>query len=330
MAYTLFTEVAEGRQGSVDQRYQRSYKRVFLVRTDSASSGPYYAGSHPSLPLVGAAHPEDASALCVGFDVSQDQGDPLLWRITVNYSYDYDTGASSGNGPTGNPAVDSQQQGQDPADRVQSPLSRPRDYQITSTSFPEAINYDSRGYQICNSAGDPFTPAAERQRFGATIQVGLNNATGPSNTWFASLGMVNASTLVIDSYSFPAKSVRLNALSAQKVYEQGVKYWRWSLTFEYRDASTSWSNPTNPYGGWVQMSTTWPKLGWRHVLLDQGKREWYAGLSKWKPITGGPPDYLPVSAPVLFDGSGFQLARDQRPWYKAWDIYEETTFPSPL
>jgi len=90
MAYTLFTEVAEGRTASVDQKFNRTYTRVFLVRTDAASYGPAYAASHPSLPVIFSAHNEDANAYCLSISPSQDQGDPTLWRISVNYGYNVD------------------------------------------------------------------------------------------------------------------------------------------------------------------------------------------------------------------------------------------------
>ena len=52
MAYKLFSEVAEGRTASVDQKFNRTYTRVFLVRTDDPTYGPAYAASHPSLPII--------------------------------------------------------------------------------------------------------------------------------------------------------------------------------------------------------------------------------------------------------------------------------------
>jgi hypothetical protein len=332
MAYTYFAEVAEGRSGSVDQRYQRAYKRVFLVRTDSAGYGPYYAGSHPSLPLVWSVHPEDTLAYCVGFSVDQDQGDPLLWRVTANYAYNADTavgggggGTSGSTGATGNPAIDTQQQGQAPADRVQSPLSRPRDYQISTVAYPEALRGDAAGNAILNSAYDNFLPPAEIQRFGAQITIGLNNATPPSETWMGCVGKLNASTLTIlppgATISLAAKTTRLNSLNAQAVYENGVAYWRWTLNFEFRPSTTSYA------GGWVQLGSSWPVLGWKLVLLDAGKRRWDG--TRWTPFTD-PPGQQPVTQPVLMDGNTNRLAANTKPYYKAWDIYPTVTFPSPL
>lgn len=324
MAYTLFSEVAEGRTGSVDQRYQRSYKRVFLVRTDSATYGPYYAGSHPSLPLVWSAHDEDANALCVGFDVSQDQSDPLLWRVTANYAYAADVANSSGQGSTGNPAIDTQQSGIAPGSRAAAPLSRARDYQVTSIAYPETVLWDTTGNAIENSAYDPFLPAPEVQKFGAQITVGLNSSSAPSNAWLGSVGKVNATTLTLGSYSLPALSTRLNNLSAQLVYEQGVSYWRWTLAFEYRPNGTSYA------GGWVQMGSAWPELGWKLVLLDAGKRKFTGTGTGWEDFRDAPTYTTPVSQPVLMNGASDRLTAGAKPYYKAWNVYDSITFPSPI
>lgn len=325
MGYTLFKEVIDGRSGSVDQRYQRAYKRVFLVRTDSPGYGPYYAGSHPSIPLVWSQHPEDALAYCVGFNVEQDQNDGMLWRVTANYAYNADTFQSGGvgTGTTGNPAIDTQQQGQAPADRVQSPLSRPRDYQISTVAYPEALRGDAAGNAILNSAYDNFLPPAEIQRFGAQITIGLNNATPPSETWMGCVGKLNASTLTIlppgATISLAAKTTRLNSLNAQAVYENGVAYWRWTLNFEFRPSTTSYA------GGWVQLGSSWPVLGWKLVLLDSGKRRWNGTDWEFFKDRG-----VQVNQPVLMNGSSNRLSADAKPYYKAWDIYSTVSFPSPL
>lgn len=335
MAYTYFAELAEGRSGSVDQRYQRAYKRVFLVRTDSAGYGPYYAGSHPSLPLVWSVHPEDSLAYCVGFSVDQDQGDPLLWRVTANYAYNADTavgggsgGTSGGTGATGNPAIDTQQQGQPPAERVQNPLLRPRDYQISTVAYPEVLMGDVDGNTIVNSAGDPFLPAAEIQKFGAQISIGLNSATPPSETWMGAVGNLNANTLTItppgSTITLAAKTTRLNSLNAQAVYENGVAYWRWTLNFEFRPSTTSYAS------GWVQMGASWPRLGWKHVLLDAGKRKSSTASTTGYIEFTDPPSATKVSQPVLMNGANDRLPKFDKPYYKAWDVYRSVAFPSPL
>ena len=64
MAYVSFKELA-GKSGSVNSSFQRQYTRQFRIITDDATAGPFYAGSHPSLPLIFSVYPEDAKAFCV-------------------------------------------------------------------------------------------------------------------------------------------------------------------------------------------------------------------------------------------------------------------------
>lgn len=311
MGYTYFTEVAEGRRATQDQRYQKTAARQWIVRVDSTTYGPIYAASHPSLPVMWTAHPEDAYLRLVNLSSEQDQSDPLLWRVTGDYAYYLDTQTASA---TGNPAVDTQQQGQPPGDRVQNPLLRPRDYSVATATRPwatwQAWNTVTNTYTkpIVNSAGDPFLPPPEIMKSGATITVGLNSASAPSGFWLSAIDYLNATSLVIGPYTFSTAQVKLNNVSAQLVYENGISYWRWALTFEYR--------PT-----------------WALELIDQGRRE------KFTPAGGGAVKLIPiidevtgqaVSQPVLLDGSGVKLASGGTPQFITYHIYPRITFTGPI
>lgn len=304
MGYTLFAEVHEGRQASVDSKFQRTYTRVFLVGTDAGTYGPFYAGSHPSLPLIYSSYPEDPYAFCVRLSPSQDQDDPTLWRVTAEYSYNLDLGT----GGTGNPAVDAQQAGQAPADRVPNPLLRPRDYSISSGTYPWAVyrarNPSTGVYDkgITNSAGDPFLPPVEIQRAEATITVGLNATSSPSAAWLGSVGCVNSNSMLIGPYSVGVGTVKLNKVSAQFVFENNMSYWRWSLEFGYRST-------------------------WSVEILDQGLRELVSGSLKFirDPATGEK-----VDQPVLLDGAGAKLASGGTPYFRTFDVYPRVAFTTPL
>lgn len=300
MAYTLIKETAEGRSAGVDQKYQRTYARVFIVRTSSSSYGAAYAASHPSLPRVFNRHPDDRIAFCTGLDVSQDGNDPLQWRITANYAY-YEADA----------AVDTQQKGQDPADRVENPLSRPRDYGISTSSYNFATQYacntSTNAYTvpIVNSAGDPFLPPAEVVKGAATITVGLNSTVSPSATWIAAIGALNASTYTVGPYVIGAGLAKLDSVSATKTFENDVSYWRWSLSFSYRPS------------------------GWAYVVMDAGKRRKVGGVSPPITITV---NGVPVSSPVPLTGAGRPMTQAQIDagsyTYLTFHIYPRVSFPS--
>lgn len=298
MAYTLFSEVSEGRTASVDQKFNRTYTRVFLVRTSDATYGPAYAASHPSLPIIFAAHNEDATAYCLSLSPSQDQGDPTLWRITANYGYNIDA-PSAASAPSGDPAVETQQTGQAPADRVENPLARPRDYSVSTTSYPLGVTYDRNNNLIKNSADDPYLPPAEIVRGGANITVGLNSTSSPSAAWIAAIGSINASSYTIGPYVIGTALVKLNSVSANLVYENNVSYWRWTLSFEYRPS------------------------GWAYVVADMGMFKKVSGTRK-------PIDYngVNVTVPVNLDGAGLPLAGGGTPVFNAFHVYPRVTFPS--
>ncbi len=299
MAYTLFVEIHEGRQASVDSKFQRTYTRVFLVGTDSGNYGPAYAGSHPSLPIIFSQHPEDIAAFCVRLSPVQDGQDPTLWRVTAEYSYNPDLAMGGG---TGVPAIDGQQQGVAPASRSANPTTRPNDYSIATSTYPIAIYKDYSGTAVLNSAGDPFLPPLEIQRAEATITVGLNSLNAPSGAWLASAGQVNANTMVIGAYVANPGQAKLNSISAQFLYENGINYWRWTLVFGYR--------------------TTWAA-----EVLNQGLRELRAG--KLVPILDDATGYK-IDQPALLTAGGAKAAAGATPTYSTFNIYPRVTFPTPL
>jgi hypothetical protein len=296
MAYTYFAETHEGRSGKADSKYSRNYTRNFIVKTDSATYGPYYAGSHPSLPVLWAAHPEDAKARVTTISPTQDGADPTLWRVTVEYSY-----PDLGQG-TGDPKIDTQQQGQDPADRQENPLSRLNDYQISTSTYPYAVTQTIYGQAIKNTAGDPFLPPIEIQKMGATITVGTNQTSSPSAAWLQSVGCLNSNSMLIGPYSVSAAQVRLDSISAQLTNENSVKYWRWTLVFQYR-------------------------ADWAFVLLNQGRRQLNGGVAVpiYDKATG-----LEVSAPVPLDAAGAALSPAGTPVWLTFHCYPRVTFPAVI
>ena len=309
MAYTMFSEVHAGRQATVDAKFNRTYQRVFLVRTDSATYGPYYAGSHPSLPAIFSAHPEDALAYCLALSPSQDQDDPLLWRVTASYGYNLDMTAA-GSAPSGNPAVDTQQQGVAPASRVQVPTSRGRDYQVATNAYQialyQAINASTSTLEVVqNTAGEPLLPPLQAMRGGATITVGLNDLNSPSAAWISSIGCVNSATFSLGPYVIGALYARLNSVSAQLVYENNVSYWRWTLVFEYRPS------------GWT---TTLANMG-KKVRVDAG-----SDVLKNLEING-----VSVSSPVYLNSTGtgqWTSAESVNVKYRTYLSYNIVAFPS--
>lgn len=305
MGYTYFAEVAEARKATQDNRYQKQLTRQWLVRTDSASLGAVYAASHPSLPSQWALHPEDSLAYLTQLTSEQDQNDPLLWRVTAEYSYYTDT---AGQLATGNPAVDTQQAGQDPADREASPLLRPRDYTVSTATRAWAIwqGWDTGTSTftkpIVNSAGDPFLPPVEVEKPAAIVSIGLNSATPPTVAWLNAVGSLNANSMVIGPYTVSAAQAKLTNVSAQRVYENGAAYWRWTVNFELRD-------------------------NWEYKIMDAGRRELYTAPTTHKRAIIDPVSGQAVSQPVPLSAGKVTTGS---PVYLTFHIYPRYTFPTPM
>ena len=97
---------------------------------------------------------------------------------------------------------------------------------------------------------------------------------------------------------------KLNGVSASLAYENGVSYWRWQLTFEYRPD------------------------GWAWVVANKGKRQVNINdptgpLIEIMSKAGGV-----VSNPVYLDASGYAIAPGGARTFATFHIYPRVAFPS--
>ena len=295
MAYISCIEVAEGRSGNVDFKYQREYVRNFKVVVDTPTYGAYYAASCPSLPVIYSIHPEDPRARCIRLTPSQSSEDPTLWEVRADYAYSVDFAGVD-------PRIDSQQLGVDPGSRQQDPMLRLNDYSISTAKRPWSIVQDQAGNAILNSAGDPFIPPPEIEIVEATITIGMNSLVAPTPAWLGSVGKVNSNSMIIGPYAFGIGTLRMAHITAQPVYEYLTPYWRWSIEFGYRPS-------------------------WQFIVLDAGLRQLVGG--KLVPIYD-PGTAIPTSVPLPLNGFGSALAAGGVPQFRAFDIYPRVSFPSPL
>ena len=130
--------------------------------------------------------------------------------------------------------------------------------------------------------------------------MGTNSVNSPSSAWLQSVGCLNSNSMIIGPYSVGVAQVRLDSISAQLTNENSVKYWRWSLVFQYRAT-------------------------WAFELLNQGRRELVAG--KPTPIYDKA-TAMEVSAPVPLDSSGVALLPTGTPVWLTFHCYPRVTFPS--
>ena len=250
MAYVANSfRVLSGETGSVNSAFQTSYTKTFLVLCDDPNDSVFYVGSHPQLPRLYTRHPDDARAYCVSIMPQQDQTNPLVWRITCQWSMTMDAQGYGGMPTaTGNPAVDSQQKGKPPEDRVENPLLRPNDYSYDTVSIGnEVVEYDTFTNQpIKNTADQPFEKMPEREIFGLQITISRNLTGAPNSEWDVLNGRLNKNAITVGTRACAARTVRMMSTSAQLVNENTVSYWRWTHRVIIRPEAAEWQwHPLN-------------------------------------------------------------------------------------
>ena len=219
-------ETFEGRSASDDSKAQVTMRRTFLVRTNNNYDDAATVALG-NIPAMFSVHPNYSKAFVVGRDF-QPTEDPQLWKVVVSYSSNLDTvtPSSSPSAPQ-TPEVAKQQQGSSPAERVTNPLLRPTDVDFSTVDRPKILltDYHNPGLPVMNSVLERFDPPIETERPLINMQLGFNTQTFYALDWLPRIKTVNLNPF----NSWPARSLLLDSLTAKRVYENEVKYWRVSL-----------------------------------------------------------------------------------------------------
>ena len=226
MAVINTTETFEGRSASDDSKAQVTMRRTFLVRTNNNyDDAPVVATA--AIPAMFSVHPSYSKAFVVGRDF-QPMEDPQLWKVVVSYSSNLDTvtPSSSPSAPQ-TPEVAKQQQGSSPAERVVNPLLRPTDVDFSTVDRPKILikDYQTPSLAVTNSIFERFDPPVETERPLLNMHLEFNTSTFLATDWLERIKTTNGSTFS----SWPARSLLLDSMTAKRVYENEVKYWRVSL-----------------------------------------------------------------------------------------------------
>lgn len=226
MAVINTTETFEGRSASDDSKAQVTMRRTFLVRTNNNyDDAPVVATA--AIPAMFSVHPNYSKAFVVGRDF-QPTEDPQLWKVVISYSSNLDTvtPSSSPSAPQ-TPEVAKQQQGSSPAERVVNPLLRPTDVDFSTVDRPKILltDYHDPSLPVINSVYEKFDPPVETERPLINMHLEFNTSTFVALDWLPRIKTVNISAFS----GFPARSLLLDSLTAKRVYENEVKYWRVSL-----------------------------------------------------------------------------------------------------
>jgi hypothetical protein len=184
MTITYKGEIPAGRQAR-NALGIRTYQRQFRLLTDSRSDGPYAIGSNASLPSIGSAHPEDASAWCRELTVENDE--PYTgWIVTANYSSERELSET----PTSDPAY------------------------ITwdSEQFQRPVLYDNTGDAVCNSAGGLFDPPAMMDDSRRVVTVQKNLSAVP--VWILDYqDAVNSDQFTVDGVTIAIGKAKMQRVS---------------------------------------------------------------------------------------------------------------------
>lgn len=207
MTITYIEEVASGRTAK-NTKGVRSYQAQFRLSTSVQTERAYDVGSHPSLPVIGSAHPDDVYAYCT--DLSVDPTGPwAIWTVTANYTTEREITAN--------------------------PLSEPAVITWGSEQFQKPAIVDKNGYLIVNSAGDPFDPPAMMDDARVSVTVTKNVNAVPS--WILSYhNTVNSDAFTIDSVSVGIGKAKIQAVSCGEWQSRGGYSFRvvsFTMTFRY-------------------------------------------------------------------------------------------------
>ena len=210
MTVTYMEEMASGRTAK-NTKGKRTYQAQFRLTTSVQTDRPYDVGSHPSLPVIGSPHPDDADAYCV--ELSVEPSEPWSgWTVTASYEYsEYEITPN----PTSEPAV----------------------ITWSSEQFQKPAAIDINGYMIVNSAGDPFDPPAMMDDARVSCTITKNVSTTPS--WFLQYhNAVNSDAFTVDGISIAARKAKIQSVSLGEWQSRGGYPFRvlsYSMTFRYEE-----------------------------------------------------------------------------------------------
>jgi hypothetical protein len=285
-----------GSTDSVDAKLTRNTTRRFTAESDLDLSAVLLSlmFSTDNDIYIGTPHPDLDILYCTNISTTRDENSVLpriIYTVEVTYSNNLDSGGASSNstGGSASSATAGQQQGVPPEDRQTNPLFRPVDIRISNAtqemSCLKAYRVpDGKIIPYVNTVGDAILPPLTRSAPTSRITIGRNNLIYPGNL-VPDLGKINDRDLVIPimNASFPKWSLKFTGMEAEPVYENGISYWRITLTIEMG----------------TQQSEHGDYYGWIKTVANMGKRE-FADAGKSTKIltdqfTGQPltePDFL--------------------------------------
>lgn len=314
MAITDVKETFGNRTLAQDSKYQVTINRQFRVISDIINELMVNVTQAEGIPAMFDTHPEYETAVMVGASAKQDSSEPRAWLVDCNYSTNPDAASANGagGGTDKSPEVAGQQKGSETANRIENPLERPADIQL-STGFQSYVlekSFSPSARKVCNTAGEMFaTPLMFRFPFlivncsRNVLNFNISNLNYyVDRTNNASVTLFGGTT-GIASKTIGAGDLLIENISANRVLENNVSYWRVSMVLHVI-VPNSWSNlPENASPGFDAR------------LRNVGFNGFYTGAStELRPLVAG------AKVPSDLDINGYKNG-DVDPIYLKFNVH---------
>ena len=220
----------EPRRFRVDDRLVRTYKRTFRVEFDTINVGPSYSAFATGIPRVydplETADEYDAGLQVKDVESVQDSQDPHFHLVTVEYSSETPNdpqqvtaggGGGGGGGSGGDPVSE-------------NPLLMPPQIVIGATRDSEVVTKTTHvpPQAITNSATQPVSPKPTKDKHRQSITYTRNVLVHDRKVARTRFDKVNSVAI----WDYPARSLRLHYITAQRAYSNRFAYWVETWYFE--------------------------------------------------------------------------------------------------
>lgn len=209
MAIVSVREVASGRDGSLNNKGERSYSRTFQVVTSDPLDGPLLVRTAAGIPQRGSIYATatefDPGAKVKTVNPAQDADNPKVWTVRVEY--------------------DSVTE-----DKPENPLDRPAEITWSAAPYSRVVWRDVDGKAILNSAGSYFDPPLEVDDSRPVLTIVRNEATYNPAVAIDYQDAINSDSWL----GFAPRQAKVAKIEASSAIENDVFYWRVVREFHFR------------------------------------------------------------------------------------------------
>lgn len=243
---------------------------VFTLSTDSR------------LPEIMSSHPEDHGAMLKGKTPKRVVGaqtqDSSTWDVTLNYDSE---------------PISSQEKEKD---KEPNPIKRKPEIKWSGVTFTRAVDktVDDPPQAIATVPGEVYDPFLEVDDSRQQVVITRNQAS-----YSASIGYLYTNSVCSEAFAgAPARTAKMQDISADKVDEGDQTYWKVTFTIQFSHD------------------------GWRRKVLHQGFMAFVGPLK----IPAVLDDGRDSPKPVLLASDGTKLGDDADPYFQEFKVYREISW----